>query len=236
MTSGSRKTKASIKADEYTHKNTTRKNNPPVGLVKEHAKTSTKIYYPEIDAHDSPFIMFRDREKTDQIKVPTVRLHVHESIHPLTILEPVLFKGPTLDDFFGITRPHNEAVEFYEHEDGWANRLIAGDSLLVMNSLLENENMAGRAQMIYFDPPYGIKYSSNFQPKIFDRSVKDNVDNVEMRPEQIKAFRDTWELGIHSYLAMIRKKTGGGKVSIDRYRINFCTDICKKPASRKSFA
>ena len=201
-----RKARVPVKADEYAHKSTTRKNNPPVGLVKEHAETTKKTYYPEIDPHDSPFIMFKHRENTDQIKVPTVQLHVHESIQPLTILEPVLSKVPTLDDFFGTTRPHNEAVEFYEHEDGWANRLIAGDSLLVMNSLLEKENMAGRVQMVYFDPPYGITYNSNFQPIVSDTGVKDKAEYVEMRPEQIKAFRDTWELGIHSYLAMIRKR------------------------------
>ena len=184
-----------------------RKNNPAAErLAKESASSAKKTYYPEIDPHESPILLFKDREKADEFKVDVVPLHVHESIHPSVILDPVSIKKSTLDDFFGNTRPHNEAVEFYEHEDGWTNRLIAGDSLLVMNSLLEKENLAGRIQMIYFDPPYGIKYNSNFQSQIFNTEGRDNVKSIEMQPTQIKAFRDTWELGIHSYLAMIKKR------------------------------
>lgn len=192
--------------EDYRHKKPTRRNNPPIGLAQDSYEPDTKTYYPKVDPHDSPFIMFLNREKTDEFDVPTVSLHVHESIHPPAILDAVLSKEQTLDDFFGTTRPHNEAVEFYEHEDGWANRMIAGDSLLVMNSLLEKENMGGSIQMIYFDPPYGIKYNSNFQPRVFDMDVKNSVDYVERRPEPIKAFRDTWEYGIHSYLAAIKKR------------------------------
>src|SRR5690606_33395504 len=90
---------------------------------------------------------------------------------------------------------------------GWANRLIAGDSLLVMNSLLQKESMAGKVQMIYIDPPYGIKYGSNFQPFVNKRDVKDRKDeDLTQEPEMIKAFRDTWELGIHSYLTYLRDR------------------------------
>jgi adenine-specific DNA-methyltransferase len=98
-------------------------------------------------------------------------------------------------------------VDFYKHERGWANRLIAGDSLLVMNSLLQKESMAGQVQMIYIDPPYGIKYGSNFQPFVGKRDVKDRKDeDLTQEPEMIKAFRDTWELGIHSYLTYLRDR------------------------------
>ncbi|MFQ3576092.1 MAG: site-specific DNA-methyltransferase [Cytophagales bacterium] len=97
--------------------------------------------------------------------------------------------------------------EYYHHQDGWTNRLIQGDSLLVMASLLEREGMAGQVQTIYFDPPYGIKYGSNWQVKLNNRDVKDgNDDSLTGEPEQIKAFRDTWELGIHSYLSYLRDR------------------------------
>ena len=103
--------------------------------------------------------------------------------------------------------PLRDAVDFYKHKHNWSNRLVAGDSLLVMNSLIEKEGLAGQVQMIYFDPPYGIKYGSNFQPFINKRDVKDGKDeDLSQEPEMIKAFRDTWELGIHSYLTYLRNR------------------------------
>jgi len=103
--------------------------------------------------------------------------------------------------------PLRSAVDFYKHDRGWANRLVSGDSLLVMNSLLQKEGMAGQVQMIYIDPTYGIKYGSNFQPFTNKRDVKDRSDaDFTQEPEMIKAFRDTWELGIHSYLTYLRDR------------------------------
>jgi adenine-specific DNA-methyltransferase len=103
--------------------------------------------------------------------------------------------------------PLREALHFYKHSQNWSNRLIAGDSLLVMNSLLQKESMAGKVQMIYFDPPYGIKYGSNFQPFLDNSNVRDGKDeDLTQEPETIKAFRDTWELGVHSYLTYIRDR------------------------------
>ncbi len=100
-----------------------------------------------------------------------------------------------------------DALDFYKHPHGWTNRLVAGDSLLVMNSLLEKEGLAGKVQMIYIDPPYGIRYGSNFQPFVNRRDVKDGKDeDLTQEPEMIKAFRDTWELGIHSYLTSLRDR------------------------------
>jgi hypothetical protein len=111
------------------------------------------------------------------------------------------------NDLFGETPlPADQQIEFYQHEVGWANRLILGDSLLVMNSLLVKEGMAGKVQMIYIDPPYGIKYASNFQPRIDRRDVKDKDEDLTHEPEQIKAYRDTWTLGIHSYLTYLRDR------------------------------
>lgn len=107
---------------------------------------------------------------------------------------------------FSEKKPLREAIDFYKHKEGWTNRLIAGDSLLVMNSLLEKEGMAGKAQMVYFDPPYGIKYGSNFQPFVNKRDVKEKDEDLTAEPEMLKAFRDTWELGIHSYLTYLRDR------------------------------
>ena len=103
--------------------------------------------------------------------------------------------------------PIRQAIEFYKHRHNWTNRLIAGDSLLVMNSLLEKEGLGGQVQIVYIDPPYGIRYGSNFQPFVNRREVIDGKDeDLTGEPEQIRAFRDTWELGIHSYLTYLRDR------------------------------
>ncbi len=122
--------------------------------------------------------------------------------------QPLLFDN--INELFGNALEKDEldkVSEYYHHQDGWTNRLIQGDSLLTMGSLLEREGMAGQVQMIYFDPPYGIKYGSNWQIKLNNRDVKDGSDEaLTGEPEQIKAFRDTWELGIHSYLSYMRDR------------------------------
>ena len=145
--------------------------------------------------------------------MPTVSLHVHERIDPRSIIEAVKKKngdGYFSDSLFASSTenpPLREAIEFYKHPHNWSNRLIAGDSLLVMNSLLEKEGLGGQVQMVYIDPPYGIKYGSNFQPFVNKRDVKDGKDeDLSSEPEMIKAFRDTWELGIHSYLTYLRDR------------------------------
>ena len=141
--------------------------------------------------------------------VPTVSLHTHEVIDPRRVMKAVRKKGfaPQGNLFAPPEMPLREALEFYKHRQGWQNRLVAGDSLLVMNSLIEKEAMAGAVQMIYFDPPYGIKYQSNFQPFTDKRDVKDgNDESLSTEPEMIKAFRDTWQVGIHSYLTYLRDR------------------------------
>ena len=146
--------------------------------------------------------------------MPTVSLHVHETIDPRTIIEAVRKRNgnglpvqPSLFERPEENLPLRDAIDFYRHPHGWSNRLIAGDSLLVMNSLLEKEGMAGQVQMVYIDPPYGIKYGSNFQPFVNKRDVKDGKDeDLTQEPEMIRAFRDTWELGIHSYLTYLRDR------------------------------
>ena len=149
----------------------------------------------------------------DSFEVPTVSLHVHERIDPRTIIEAVRRRNGSSDQQMSLFQspeenpPLREAIEFYKHPHDWTNRLIAGDSLLVMNSLLEKEGMAGKVQMVYIDPPYGIRYGSNFQPFVNKRDVKDGKDeDLTQEPEMIRAFRDTWELGIHSYLTYLRDR------------------------------
>ena len=167
-----------------------------------------------------PYPNWTGKAERTSFEVDTVSLHVHERIEPATILSAVSkrikdAKGKEAEawlqpDMFAApfeNLPLRYAYDFYKHERGWANRLIAGDSLLVMNSLLQKESMAGQVQMIYLDPPYGIKYGSNFQPFINKRDVKDRKDeDLTQEPEMIKAFRDTWELGIHSYLTYLRDR------------------------------
>ena len=161
-----------------------------------------------------PYLNWAGKAEKTSFEVETVSLHVHERIDPLTILRAVQREPqqstPRQDDLFESAfgrEPLRQAIEFYQHEKGWANRLIAGDSLLVMNSLLQKESMAGKVQMIYFDPPYGIRYGSNFQPFVNKRDVKDrNDEDLTREPETLKAFRDTWELGIHSYLTYLRDR------------------------------
>src|SRR5262249_20369972 len=100
-----------------------------------------------------------------------------------------------------------QVLKAYEHRDQWVNRLILGDSLVAMNSLLHYEKLAGQVQMIYMDPPYGVKFGSNFQPFIRKRDVKDSADeDMTREPEMVQAFRDTWELGLHSYLTFLRDR------------------------------
>jgi len=157
----------------------------------------------------------------DQLTIDIRSLYRHEHIAPEQLMEGLysvvrdqgqdeqmdLFSA---NELFGNALEKDElekVSEYYTHRDGWTNRLIQGDSHLVMASLLEREGMAGQVQMIYIDPPYGIKYNSNWQMKLNDRNVKDGSDeHLSGEPEMIKAFRDTWELGIHSYLSYLRDR------------------------------
>jgi len=199
--------------EQYNHKGKERLNNPPVGLVTSETdkETGKKTY--AYDPHLDPQLMWAGKAGRTSFEVPTVSLHVHERIDPRSIIEAVRKRnGKDYEQasFFNLMEenpPLREAIEFYKHKHGWSNRLIAGDSLLVMNSLIEKEGLAGQVQMAYIDPPYGIKYGSNFQPFVNKRDVKDGKDeDLTAEPEMVKAFRDTWEMGIHSYLTYLRDR------------------------------
>lgn len=200
--------------EQYTHTGKDRANNPPVGLVTPETDREPAKQIYNYDPHLDPQLNWAGKAERASFDVPTISLHVHERIDPRTIVEAVRRKPeqeagfqPSLFANEQTNLPLFKAVEFYKHRHNWANRLIAGDSLLVMNSLLMKEGMAGGVQMIYFDPPYGIKYGSNFQPFVNKRDVKDGKDeDLTSEPEMLKAFRDTWELGIHSYLTYLRDR------------------------------
>ena len=172
----------------------------------------------ELKRLQQPYLNWTGKAEKTSFEVDTVSLHVHERVDPATILANAAKRLKGQDaasqwrqaDLFAApfeNLPLRQALDFYSHEKGWSNRLVAGDSLLVMNSLLTKESMAGKVQMIYIDPPYGIKYGSNFQPFTNKRDVKDRNDvDLTQEPEMIKAFRDTWELGIHSYLTYLRDR------------------------------
>lgn len=159
-----------------------------------------------------------DETKSSDLKVDTRSLYRHEEIRPEMLINQLYTLKADENAFgmaslFGNDMPKTvyedelqRITEYYQHNADWRNRLIQGDSLLVMNSLLQREGMAGRVQMVYIDPPYGIKYASNWQMKLNNRDVKDNDESLTGEPEMIKAFRDTWELGIHSYLSYLRDR------------------------------
>ena len=205
----------------------------------------------------APYLQWTGKAERTSFEVDTVSLHVHERIDAMSILSAVskrqksgkaaaaplqigLFEAPFE------SMPLRAAVDFYKHDRGWANRLVAGDSLLVMNSLLQKEGMAGQVQMIYLDPPYGIKYGSNFQPFTNKRDVKDRSDaDLTQEPEMIKAFRDTWELGIHSYLTYLRDRlllakdllseTGSVFVQISDENLHHVREMCDEIFGPENF-
>lgn len=147
------------------------------------------------------------------LAVDPVVLHEHERVSARAIVA-LARRQKAQDDLLGAqgdlfarpALPYHEVLKFYQHQADWTNRLILGDSLQVMASLAERENLAGQVQMIYIDPPYGIRFASNFQPELGRRDVKEKDEDLTREPEVVKAFRDTWTLGVHSYLSYLRAR------------------------------
>ncbi|MGH2555002.1 MAG: site-specific DNA-methyltransferase [Actinomycetota bacterium] len=165
----------------------------------------------ELKAISGPFLNWAGKAERLSFQVPTLPLFVQERLSTKAIVETL--KGHARDrqmEFQLFGDPHlslAQQLEAYEHAGGWVNRLILGDSLVGMNSLLEYEGLGGQVQMIYIDPPYGVKFKSNFQPFVRRRDVKDGDDHhLTREPEMVKAYRDTWELGLHSYLTYLRDR------------------------------
>ena len=198
-----------------------RKNIPTEELrdfVREDEQQPKKVLYPR-DPDLDPQLVWKGKDEQDAapLEVPAVPVYIQEKIHPQAIIEdfrataakagPAEAQMDLFSDFNGLPADFADRVDFYHHEGNWSNRLILGDSLLVMTSLAEKEALKGRVQMIYIDPPYGIKFGSNWQVSTRKRDVRDGkAEDMVRQPEQVKAFRDTWQLGIHSYLAYLRDR------------------------------
>lgn len=192
-------------------------------IVQKGKKSLTLTKNPVVHRGQDPELFWLNKygnnDLDDLLRVDIRSLYRHEHIAPETLIKNLYKITETktsqtqlfdINQLFGNALDKDELEkisEYYKHQDGWTNRLIQGDSHLVMASLLEREGMAGQVQTIYIDPPYGIKYGGNWQIKLNNRDVKDGNDEaLTAEPEQIKAFRDTWELGVHSYLSYLRDR------------------------------
>lgn len=210
---------STVTVDSLKHTTATRTNIPTEELrdfvVADETAPKTMRYprNPDLD----PQLVWKGKDEQDSadLEVPLVPIYRQEHIHPQALIEDVRASAKksqpgTLDffsDFNGLPKDFADRVDFYHHNGKWQNRMILGDSLLVMSSLAEKEGLKGQVQMIYLDPPYGIKFGSNWQVSTRKRDVKDGkAEDATRQPEQIKAFRDTWQLGIHSYLAYLRDR------------------------------
>ena len=153
-----------------------------------------------------PWLEWAGKRELPGFAVDPVALHIHERVSTQAILRAAARQDITRDLFADPKLGYAQAVRFYQHDVDWANRLILGDSLQVMASLAQREGLAGKVQMIYIDPPYGIRFGSNFQPETGKRTVSDKEADLTREPEMVRAYRDTWRLGVHSYLAYLRDR------------------------------
>lgn len=153
-----------------------------------------------------PWLEWTGKREKPAFTVDPVALHIHERVSAQAILKVAARQDVNKFLFADPQQEYHEAVQFYKHDVDWSNRLILGDSLQVMSSLARREDLAGKVQMIYMDPPYGIKFASNFQPEVGKRDVKDKQEDMTREPEMVRAYRDTWHLGIHSYLSYLRDR------------------------------
>jgi adenine-specific DNA-methyltransferase len=197
-------------------------------FVAEDESAPKTMLYPRDPSLDPQLVWKgKDEQDANDLAVPVVPIYIQEKIHPQVLIEDLrahstkagegvaekwtAYQASLFADFNGMEDDFEKKVDFYSHESEsqphWSNRMILGDSLLVMTSLAEKEGLKGKVQMIYIDPPYGIKFGSNWQVSTRKRDVKDGkAEDATRQPEQIRAFRDTWKLGIHSYLAYLRDR------------------------------
>jgi adenine-specific DNA-methyltransferase len=209
--------------ETLTHEEAKRKNIPTAeyqSVVSKEAQGPVRVAYERRNKDLDPQLVWRGKDSQDwsDLVVHAPPLYIQEKVHPKALIDDLLREtreqqheaGQTTADLFsdfnGIPKGVDK-TEFYQHDQNWSNRMILGDSLQVMASLAEREGLRGKVQCIYFDPPYGIKFNSNFQWSTTSRDVKDGkADHITREPEQVKAFRDTWRDGIHSYLTYLRDR------------------------------
>jgi adenine-specific DNA-methyltransferase len=199
--------------EDYRHDEAQRLNVPEAGLARYDVDapptatlplrvTTDRPHDPRVD----PQLLWHGKAERANVEVDAVSLHVHERLSTEAILRTLRKEEPQLSLFGDPQLDRGKEVQFYQHDVDWTNRLVLGDSLVVMTSLLERERMAGQVQCIYFDPPYGINYNSNFQRNISNNAPRENEQALTREPEQIQAYRDTWQYGVHSYLTYLRDR------------------------------
>ena len=216
-----KKPAASKVVETIKHYDANRKNIPTAeyqSVVEKDLQTPIQVAYERRNKDLDPQLVWRGKDMQDwsDLVVQAPPLYIQEKVHPKVLIDDLLRttaqnqpksdQADLFGDFNGVPEGADK-TEFYQHDQNWSNRMILGDSLQVMASLAEREGLRGKVQCIYMDPPYGIKFNSNFQWSTTSRDVKDgNVDHITREPEQVKAFRDTWRDGIHSYLIYLRDR------------------------------
>ena len=206
--------------ETLTHEEAKRKNIPTAeyqSVMEEDDQSPVRVAYERRNRDLDPQLVWRGKDEQDRadLVVPAPPLFIQEKVHPKALIDDIAANSRNADpnsqpdlfaDFNGLP-DGNAKTEFYQHDANWSNRMILGDSLQVMTSLAEREGLRGKVQCIYVDPPYGIKFNSNFQWSTTSRDVKDGkAEHITREPEQVKAFRDTWRDGIHSYLTYLRDR------------------------------
>jgi adenine-specific DNA-methyltransferase len=211
--------------ESFVHEDASRRNIPPAEfqtMVRNQEKTPIQVSYERRNPDLDPQLIWRGKDLLDEspLVVNAPPLYIQEKIHPKVLIDDLKRRSKEgsgsqtgsveqigLFDTIKGDVSEGAKTEFYQHDQNWSNRMILGDSLQVMASLAEREGLRGKVQCIYFDPPYGIKFNSNFQWSTTSRDVKDGKpDQITREPEQVKAFRDTWRDGVHSYLEYLRQR------------------------------
>src|ERR1700756_5386222 len=223
MAKNASKQKEKKKVETLTHDKAKRRNIPTAefqSVMRVEEQSPIRVAYERRNRDLDPQLVWRGKDEQDwsDLVVHAPPLYIQEKVHPKVLIDDLLRatkeraheRGELTPDLFADFNGIPQGVdktEFSQHDQNWSNRLILGDSLQVMASLAEREGLRGKVQCIYFDPPYGIKFNSNFQWSTTTRDVKDgNPEHITREPEQVKAFRDTWRDGIHSYLTYLRDR------------------------------
>ena len=218
--------KKTKKVETLTHDEASRLNIPTAEyqpVMEEYLRNPIQVAYTNRNRDLDPQLVWKGKEVVDwsELVVPAPPLFIQEKVHPKVLIDDLMRRSKEIaedeqgqsgmqadlfGDFNGVL-DHEARTEFYQHDANWSNRMILGDSLYVMASLAERENLRGKVQCIYIDPPYGIKFNSNFQWSTTSRDVRDGkAEHITREPEQVKAFRDTWRNGIHSYLTYLQDR------------------------------
>ena len=177
-----------------------------VKATQEKLSTEEAAEFAKLIESEQPWLEWAGKRENPNFSVDPVALHIHERVSAEAILRAIRREDIQRDMFLTSQLSPREAKAYYQYDEAWTNRLILGDSLQVMTSLAKRENLAGKVQMIFFDPPYGIKFSSNWQTEVGNRDVKEKDSDITREPEMIRAYRDTWSLGVHTYLTYLKER------------------------------